>query len=137
MLDDQQAPAPVKPSPEAAPAEAETGRGRGCTQGEQGLLEPAARALGVGRGNLHQMLKRYARLEAVRQEQRQVMGDFESKTFELMSEKHWPSIQYYLSTQCKDRGYVLPKGTALNTGEVASTMVIQNVTIRRSEREIH
>jgi hypothetical protein len=81
------------------------------------LLEPAARALGVGRGNLHQMLKRYARLEAVRQEQRQVMGDFESKTFESMSEKHWPSIQYYLSTQCKDRGYVLPKGTALNTGE--------------------
>ena len=68
------------------------------------------------------MLKRYARLEAVRQEQRQVMGDFaESKTFELMSEKHWPSIQYYLSTQCKDRGYVLPKGTALNTGEVGST----------------
>ena len=103
----------------------------------KGLREPAARALGVGRGNLHQMLKRYARLEAVRQEQRQVMGDFESKTFESMSEKHWPSIQYYLSTQCKDRGYVLPKGTALNTGEVASTMVIQNVTIRRSEREIH
>jgi hypothetical protein len=86
MLDDQQAPAPVKPSPEAAPAEAETGRGRGCAQGEQGLLEPAARALGVGRGNLHRMLERYARLEAVRQEQRQVMGDFaESKTFELMS----------------------------------------------------
>ena len=51
------------------------------------MLEPAARALGVGRGNLHQMLKRYARLEAVRQEQRQVMGDFESKTFESMSEK--------------------------------------------------
>jgi hypothetical protein len=102
----------------------------------KGLLEPAARALGVGRGNLRQMLKRFARLEAV--QQRQVMGDFaESKTFELMSEKHWPSIQYYLSTQCKDRGYVLPKGTALNTGEVASTMVIQNVTIRRSEREIH
>ena len=79
-------PRPSKPSPEAAPAEAETGRGRGCAQGEQGLLEPAARALGVGRGNLHQMLERYARLEAVRREQRQVMRDFaESKTFELMS----------------------------------------------------
>jgi hypothetical protein len=76
----------------------------------KGLLEPAARALGVGRGNLRQMLKRFARLEAVRQEQRQVMGDFaESKTFELMSEKHWPSIQYYLRLSAKTAATSCPR----------------------------
>lgn len=95
-----------------------------------GLLEPAARSLGTSRGSLHTMIKRYARLEKVVKEQRQVMGDFaELKTFELMAEKHWPSIQYYLSTQCKDRGYVIPKGTTLGGDVTNSTTVIQSVRI--------
>ena len=77
------------------------------------------------------MIKRYARLEKVVKEQRQVMGDFaESKTFELMAEKHWPSIQYYLSTQCRDRGYILPRGTALGGDVTNSTTVIQNVVVQ-------
>jgi hypothetical protein len=36
------------------------------------------------------------------------MGDYtESQMFVLIREKHWPSIQYYLSTQCRERGYGL------------------------------
>jgi hypothetical protein len=57
------------------------------------------------------------------------MGDFsESKMFELIGEKHWPAIQFYLSTQCRDRGYVLPKGTALNS-DVSNTLMIASVVV--------
>jgi hypothetical protein len=109
------------------------GEAEAALKASHGLLAPAARALGTTRSSLQTMVKRYARLEKVRQEQRGVMGDFtESKMFELIGEKHWPAIQFYLSTQCRDRGYVLPKGTALNTGDV-SNVTINSVIIRTVE----
>jgi hypothetical protein len=95
----------------------------------RGLIAPAARALGTSRSSLQTMIKRYARLEKVVREQRGTLGDFaESQMVTLMSEKHWPAIQFYLSTQCRDRGYVLPKGTALNA-EVSNTMMISSVIV--------
>jgi hypothetical protein len=65
----------------------------------------------------------------VRQEQRQVMNDFtESKMFRLIDREHWPAIQFYMLTQCRDRGYTLPKGTALG-GDTTNNVVIGSVTI--------
>jgi hypothetical protein len=110
------------------PAEAEA-----ALKASRGLLEPAARALGVSRTSLQTMVKRYARLETVRREQRQVLGDFaEGKMVRMMDKEHWPAIQFYLLTQCKDRGYVLPKGTQL--GDVTNnTMVVSSVIVQPIE----
>jgi hypothetical protein len=56
-------------------------------------------------------------------------ADFaESRLFGLMGKDHFPSLHLYLTTKCKDRGYALPKGTALNS-EVTNNLVIQSVTI--------
>lgn len=94
-----------------------------------GLLAPAARALGTSRGSLQRMVKRYASLEQARREARATMGDFaEAKQFELIGDRHWPAIQFYLMTQCRDRGYVMPKGTAVG-GETTTNITIGAVNI--------
>ena len=85
-------------------------------------------------GNLRKFIRHHPKCQAVKVEAKERMKDVaESKTFELMKERHWPSIQYFLATQCKDRGYLLPKGTQLNTGEVTNGVVIQSVTINAVE----
>jgi len=57
------------------------------------------------------------------------MKDFaESQTIALMKDKHWGALQYFLSTQCWDRGYILPRGAQLG-GETTNSIVIGSVTI--------
>jgi hypothetical protein len=92
------------------PAQAEA-----ALKASRGLLEPAARALGVERSSLQSMCKRYARLETVRREQHQIMGDFtESKMFRMIDKEHWPAVAYYLTSQHADRGYAVR--STLDTG---------------------
>jgi hypothetical protein len=92
----------------------------------RGLLEPAARAVGTTRGSLTNMLKRYARLETVRREQHQVMGDFaESKLFKLIDRDHFPAVSYYLSNLHKDRGY---SSTGLG-GDMVNNVTIGTVNV--------
>jgi hypothetical protein len=94
-----------------------------------GLLYPWAAKLDMTPGNLSTYIKHHPRAQEARRQARAKMGDFtESKAFELINEKHWPAIQYYLSTQCRDRGYVLPKGTTLG-GETTSNVVISSVVV--------
>jgi hypothetical protein len=98
-----------------------------------GLTAQAAAKLDMSEHNLRLYIKHHPKAQAAQKEARRVMGDFtEGKFFNLIKDKHWPAIQYYLSTQCKDRGYVLPKGTALNTGDTTN-MIVQNVIINAIE----
>jgi hypothetical protein len=88
----------------------------------QGLLYPTAAKLDMTPGNLSTYIKHHPRAQEARRQARQKMGDFtESQQFQLIREKHWPTIQYYLSTQCKDRGYILPRGTQLG-GDTVNNM---------------
>jgi hypothetical protein len=99
-----------------------------------GLVEPAARLLDMDAGNLTKYIQHHPRCQEVKRQARAKMGDFtESKQFELIAEKHWPAIQYYLSTQCKDRGYVLPRGTALNAESTTNVTMIGSVTVTAVE----
>jgi hypothetical protein len=88
-----------------------------------GLLAPAALKLGMSRSNLMAFVRNHSRVAVVLKEERAKMGDFtESKLFELIKARDYRAIAFYLSTQCKDRGYALSKGTALNAE-------VSNVTI--------
>jgi hypothetical protein len=107
------------------PAQAEA-----ALKASRGLLEPAARALGVERSSLQSMCKRYARLETVRREQHQIMGDFtESKMFRMIDKEHWPAIAFYLSQQHKDRGY---RGTVQFGDTVNNSVTIGSVVVKPS-----
>jgi hypothetical protein len=99
-----------------------------------GLLYPSAAKLDMSAANLSTYIKHHPRAQEARRQARAKMGDFaESKTFELMSEKYWPAIQYYLSTQCKDRGYILPKGVALGGDVTNNNLIVQSIVVQPIE----
>ena len=117
------------PTPEQRPEIKYKGKGRPHLETVNGLTEPAARLLGMNASNLTKYIQHHPRCQEAQRQARARMGDFtESKAFELIGEKHWPAIQYYLSTQCKDRGYVLPKGTTLG-GDTMNNVVIGSVVV--------
>ena len=62
-------------------------------------------------------------------EERQKLGDFcEQRLFKLISEGNERAILFYLTTMCKDRGYLAPKGTPLNA-DVTNSVTIGSVVI--------
>jgi hypothetical protein len=124
------------PTPETPPAFKYKTKGRphlaticAALEKANGLISPAAQLLSMDPSNLRKYAQHHPKCMAVIIEARAKMKDFaESQTFSLMRDRHWGALQYFLSTQCQDRGYVVPKGTALG-GEMNSTMVIGSVTI--------
>ena len=100
----------------------------------KGFLTPAALALGVSRGFLDRMVSRSSRLSyACRQENESLIDFTEQKLFKRIAAEDTRAIIFCLSTLGKHRGYVLPKGTALNAEVTNSTLVIQHVTINPVE----
>jgi hypothetical protein len=95
-----------------------------------GLITPAAQLMQMDASNLRKFVQHHPKCLAVVREARAKMKDFaESQTFSLMKDKHWGALQYFLSTQCQDRGYILPRGTQLGGESTTNTVVIGSVTI--------
>jgi hypothetical protein len=98
-----------------------------------GLVEPAARLLGMDGGNLRKYIRTHAKCQAVKVEAREKIKDkAESELVQLLNEHDWRAIQFVLLTLGKDRGYAL-KNATLNTGDVSNSVTIQNVTIQSIE----
>jgi hypothetical protein len=98
-----------------------------------GLVEPAARLLGMDGGNLRKYIRHHAKCQAVKNEAREKIKDkAESELFQLLNQRDWRAIQFVLLTLGKSRGYVL-KDTTLNTGDTTNSVTIQNVTIQSIE----
>jgi hypothetical protein len=94
-----------------------------------GLVEPAARLLQMDGSNLRKYIRTHATCQAVQWEARQKLGDLaESKLVAMVNAGDYRAVALVLTTICRDRGYVLPKGAALN-GEVVGTVTIGSVTI--------
>ena len=95
-----------------------------------GLVEPAARILGMDGGNLRKYIRTHAKCQAVKIEAREKIKDkAELELFQLLNDHDFKAIQFVLLTLARDRGYVIPKGAAINTGDVSNNVVIQSVTI--------
>ena len=93
-----------------------------------GLLSVAAKNLDLTPHNLRLYIKNHAKAGAALREARQRMGDFtEGRLFELIKARDYRAIAFYLSTQCRDRGYGLPRGATL--GDNQTNVTIQSVTI--------
>jgi hypothetical protein len=96
----------------------------------QGLIEPTARRLYMDAGNLHKYVQAHPACQQAIVDAKRAMGDFtESKIFSLINKEHFPSIEYYLSTQCPDRGYVRPKGSGPNGLGGTTNVSITQVTV--------
>jgi hypothetical protein len=94
-----------------------------------GLVEPAARILGMDGGNLRAFIRRHSRCQAVQREARARILDLaESKLIQLLNDGDWRAVQFVLITLGQERGYVL-KGATVNTGDVANTITIGSVVI--------
>lgn len=76
-------------------------------QSAQGFLSPAAKACGVARRTMERWVKEYPEAAEARREVKEELLDFtESILLQKIKEKDFASIQLYLMTQGKDRGYV-------------------------------
>jgi hypothetical protein len=95
-----------------------------------GLVEPAARLLGMDGGNLRKYIRTHAKCQAVKVEAREKIKDkAESELVQLLNEHDWRAIQFVLLTLGKDRGYAL-KNATLNAGDTTNVTTIQNVVIQ-------
>jgi hypothetical protein len=98
-----------------------------------GSISPAAQLMQMDASNLRKFAQHHPKCLAVMREARAKMKDFaESQTIALMRDKHWGALQYFLSTQCQDRGYVLPRGAQLS-GDTTNNVMIGSVTIQPIE----
>ena len=94
-----------------------------------GLVEPAARLLQMDGGNLRKYVRTHPRCVAVQIEARAKIKDLaEAQLVQLLNAKDWRAVQFVLLTLGKDRGYTLPKGSALNT-EATTNVTISSVNI--------
>lgn len=95
-----------------------------------GLLGPAAAALGLSRSSLDRMVQRSSKLAWAVKQAREKMGDFaESKLFELIAQKDQRSIQFYLSSVHRRRGYGLQLGETIQLGDTNTTITLKAVNI--------
>jgi hypothetical protein len=91
---------------------------------EHGFFAQAALLLGVKRGVLRHFVDNNVAAAAALKDARAAMGDLaERKLYDLINEGHFPAIWAYLTTMCKDRGYVPAKGAAMNLGETTNVMI--------------
>jgi hypothetical protein len=95
-----------------------------------GLVEPAARLLGMDGGNLRKYIRTHGKCRVVQLEAREKIKDkAESELFQLLNAHDWRAIQFTLLTLAKTRGYVL-KDATLNTGDTHNVTTIQNVVVQ-------
>ena len=96
-----------------------------------GLVEPAARQLGMDGGNLRKYIRTHGKCRTVQQEAREKIKDkAESELFQLLNAHDWRAIQFTLLTLAKTRGYALRDAT-LNTGDTTNVVTtIQNVVVQ-------
>jgi hypothetical protein len=97
-----------------------------------GLVEPAARILGMDGSNLRKYVRHHARCQVVQREARSKVSDLaEQKLYSLIQAGDWRAISFWLLTMCKDRGYLLPKDAAI--GDSTTNVQIGSVTINPIE----
>jgi len=74
----------------------------------KGFVTRICKAAGISRQAFYARLERHPNLQKKLDEARDEVIDFaESKLLELINEKHYPNIRFYLETQAKDKGYVI------------------------------
>jgi hypothetical protein len=87
--------------------------------------------LGMAQSNLTRFISRNPRVgQAVKDARENLTDDAEEGLEELIKRRDFKAIQLRLLTHGKNRGYVLPRGTALNAGDVTNNVVITQVEIR-------
>jgi len=87
----------------------------------KGFVTQICKAAGISRQAFYNRLERNDKLRAKLESSREEIVDFaESKLLELIREKHYPSIRFYLETQAKHKGYVVRQ-------EVDNTTTIKNI----------
>jgi hypothetical protein len=66
----------------------------------------------------------------VMKEARDGLGDLaEKKLYDLIEAGDYRAIVFYLSTMCRDRGYTLPKGAALESNVTNNNLIVDTVNI--------
>ena len=74
----------------------------------KGFVTRICKSAGISRQAFYRRLENYPKLKEKLDASRDEIVDFaESKLIELINEKHYPSIRFYLETQGKDKGYVI------------------------------
>ena len=87
----------------------------------KGFVTQICKAAGISRQTFYNRLERYPKLQDKLDSSRDEIVDFaESKLLELIREKHYPSIRFYLETQGKNKGYVIRQ-------EVEQSSVVKNI----------
>ena len=132
------------PTPETPPQLRFKGKGRphlttvcAALEKANGLISPAAQLLSMDSSNLRKYAQHHPKCMAVIIEARAKLKDFaESQTIALMRDKHWGALQYFLSTQCQGRGYVLPRGSQIGN-DPATNLSITHVTFNAVPENVH
>lgn len=76
-------------------------------RGSGGIKTTIANRLGVSRWTVDNYLNRWATARKAYLEEVETIGDLaETEMIKLIRDGYWPSIQFYLKTQAKSRGYV-------------------------------
>jgi|TARA_A100001201_G_scaffold110316_1_gene94355 hypothetical protein len=87
----------------------------------KGFVTRICKSAGISRQAFYSRLENHPKLKRKLDESRDEIIDFaESKLIELINEKHYPSIRFYLETQGKDKGYTIKT-------EVDNKHTIQNI----------
>ena len=74
----------------------------------KGFVPRICKSAGISRQAFYRRLENYPKLKEKLDASRDEIIDFaESKLIELINEKHYPSIRFYLETQGKHKGYVV------------------------------
>ena len=87
----------------------------------KGFVTRICKSAGISRQAFYKRVEKYPKLKKKLDESRDEIVDFaESKLLELINEKHYPSIRFYLETQGKSKGYVIKQ-------EVDNKVTIENI----------
>jgi hypothetical protein len=74
----------------------------------KGFVTQVCKAAQISRQAFYNRLERSEKLRKALDSEREQIVDFaESKLLELIREKHYPSIRFYLETQAKHKGYIV------------------------------
>lgn len=103
---------------------------------EHGLLGPTAERLGIKRTALrHFVMTRHKCVTALKEARNAVGDKAEGKLYELIEAGDYRAVIFYLTTLCKDRGYVLPRGAPPPADDVPEAPVVYR-TAEEIRREL-
>jgi hypothetical protein len=103
---------------------------------EHGLISPAAARLGVTRTVLCYFVRTRQKCVTALKEARDALGDkAEQRLYNLIEAGDYRAIVFYLTTMCKDRGYVLPRGSPPPPDDAPVEVVYRTVDEIRRELE--